>query len=183
MAASGSSGQDSGGGWASHGRDASEQRFSPLSEVDVGTVNQLGLAWFTELAERGGYQTTPIVIDGRLYVTTPWSKIYAFDARTGKPLWKYDPAVPREIAGVSLCCNISNRGVAYWNGKIIWGTLDGRLVAVNAKSGRKVWEVQVTDPSLAYSITGAPRIGNGIVFIGEGGGEFYTRGFLAAHDA
>ena len=81
-----------------------------------------------------------------MYVTTPWSKVYAFDAKTGKPLWKFDPEVPREIAGSSLCCNISNRGVAYWKGKIIWATLDGRLMAVNAKSGKKIWEVQVTDP-------------------------------------
>ncbi|MEO8307844.1 MAG: PQQ-dependent dehydrogenase, methanol/ethanol family [Pseudomonadota bacterium] len=183
MAASNNSRQDAGGDWASHGRDAAEQRYSPLTQVDAGNVSQLGLAWFTNLAERGGYQSTPLVIDGRMYVTTPWSKVYAFDARTGKQLWKFDPSVPREIAGASLCCNISNRGVAYWNGKIIWATLDGRLVAVNAKSGKKVWDVQVTDPAMAYSITGAPRIGNGIVFIGEGGGEFYTRGFLAAHDA
>jgi alcohol dehydrogenase (cytochrome c)/quinohemoprotein ethanol dehydrogenase len=183
LAATGNSHANADGEWGSHGRDASEQRYSPLTQVDAGNVNQLGLAWFTNLAERGGYQSTPLVIDGRLYVTTPWSKVYAFDAKTGKALWKFDPQVPREIAGASLCCNISNRGVAYWKGKIIWATLDGRLVAVNARTGKKVWEVQVTDPDMAYSITGAPRIGNGIVFIGEGGGEFYTRGFLAAHDA
>lgn len=183
LAAGSSARPDVASEWGSHGRDASEQRFSPLTQVDVSNVGQLGLAWSTPLAERGGYQSTPLVIDGRLYVTTPWSKVYAFDARTGKLLWKFDPAVPREIAGVSLCCNISNRGVAYWNGKIIWGTLDGRLVAVNAKTGKKAWDVQVTDRAMAYSITGAPRIGNGIVYIGEGGGEFYTRGFLAAHDA
>ncbi|MFO1502638.1 MAG: PQQ-dependent dehydrogenase, methanol/ethanol family [Steroidobacteraceae bacterium] len=181
--AAGSPAKDGGAEWGAHGRDAAEQRFSPLTQVNADNVGQLGLAWYTNLAERGGYQSTPLVIDGRLYITTPWSKVYAFDAKTGKALWKYDPNVPREIAGSSLCCNISNRGVAYWNGKIIWGTLDGRLVAVNAKNGRKVWESQVTDPTMAYSITGAPRIGNGIVFIGEGGGEFYTRGFLAAHDA
>ncbi|MEP7314644.1 MAG: PQQ-dependent dehydrogenase, methanol/ethanol family [Pseudomonadota bacterium] len=181
MAASTTSRQDA--EWATHGRDTTEQRYSPLTQVDATNVSQLGLAWFTNLAEKGGYQSTPLVLDGRMYVTTPWSKVYAFDAKTGKSLWKFDPDVPREIAGASLCCNISNRGVAYWNGKIIWGTLDGRLVAVNAKTGKKIWEVQVTDPNMAYSITGAPRIGNGKVFIGEGGGEFYTRGFLAAHDA
>ncbi|MEO6078759.1 MAG: PQQ-dependent dehydrogenase, methanol/ethanol family [Steroidobacteraceae bacterium] len=181
--AAGSSVSKDAGEWRSHGRDASEQRFSPLTLVDARNVSQLGLAWFTDLTERGGYQSTPLVIDGRLYVTTPWSKVYAFDAKTGKLQWKFDPNVPREIAGTSLCCNISNRGVAYWNGKIIWATLDGRLVAVNAKTGKKVWDVRVTDPAMAYSITGAPRIGNGIVFIGEAGGEFYTRGFLAAHDA
>ncbi len=183
MAASSSSSRDAGAEWGSHGRDASEQRFSPLTQVDAGNVSQLGLAWSATLSEGGGYQSTPLVIDGRMYMTTPWSKVYSFDARTGKLLWKYDPQVPREIAGVSLCCNISNRGVAYWNGKVIWGTLDGRLVAVNAKTGKKVWDVQVTDPTVAYSITGAPRVGNGIVYIGEGGGEFYTRGFLAAVDA
>jgi PQQ-dependent dehydrogenase (methanol/ethanol family) len=169
--------------WATHGRDATEQRYSPLTQVDASNVSQLGLAWYTDLAEKGGYQSTPLVIDGRMYVTTPWSKVYAFDARTGKQLWKLDPDVPREIAGVSLCCNISNRGVAYWKGKVIWGTLDGRLVAADAVTGKKIWEVQVTDTTKPYSITGAPRIGNGIVYIGEGGGEFYSRGFLAAHDA
>ena len=181
--AAGKAPSEPGAEWGAHGRDATEQRFSPLAQITADNVSQLGLAWFTNLAERGGYQSTPLVIDGRLYITTPWSKVYAFDAKTGKALWKYDPNVPREIAGSSLCCNISNRGVAYWKGKIIWATLVGRLVAVNAKTGRKVWESQVTDPTMAYSITGAPRIGNGIVFIGEGGGEFYTRGFLAAHDA
>ena len=181
--AAGASAADSGNEWAAHGRDAAEQRYSPLNQVTAENVSQLGLAWFTPLSERGGYQSTPLVIDGRLYVTTPWSKVYAFDAKTGKALWKYDPEVPREMAGTSLCCNISNRGVAFWKGKIIWATLDGRLVAVNARTGKKQWEVQVTDRDQAYSITGAPRIGNGIVFIGQGGGEFYTRGFLAAHDA
>src|SRR5688572_17816526 len=168
--------------WARHGGGASEQRFSPLSQVNAGNVSQLGLAWIAPMPERGGYQSTPLVVDGRLFVTAPWSKVYAFDAKTGRALWKLDPDVPREIAGVSLCCNISNRGVAYWNGKVIWGTLDGRLVAADARTGRKVWDVQVTDRTQAYSITGAPRIGNGIVYIGQGGGEFYTRGFLAAHD-
>ncbi|MEJ0098691.1 MAG: PQQ-dependent dehydrogenase, methanol/ethanol family [Pseudomonadota bacterium] len=181
LAASGSASKDA--EWGSHGRDATEQRFSPLTQVDATNVSQLGLAWSATLTEGGGYQSTPLIIDGRMYMTTPWSKVYSFDARTGKLLWKYDPQVPREIAGVSLCCNISNRGVAYWNGKVIWGTLDGRLVAVNAKTGKKVWDVRVTDPNIAYSITGAPRVGNGIVYIGEGGGEFYTRGFLSAHDA
>jgi quinohemoprotein ethanol dehydrogenase len=109
--------------------------------------------------------------------------VFAFDAATGRPLWKFDPQVPRELAATSICCNISNRGAAYWNGKIIVGTIDGRLVAVDAKTGGKVWDVQVTDRSLPYSITGAPRVGDGIVYIGQGGGEFYTRGFLAAHDA
>ena len=134
-------------------------------------------------AERGGsYETTPLVVDGRIFVTAPWSKVYAFDAKTGKQLWKYDPKVPGELA-VKLCCGIVNRGVAVWKGKVIWGTLDGRLVAVNAKSGKKVWEVQATDPELTLSITGAPRIADGRIFIGEAGSEFHQRGYLAAYDA
>ncbi|HVZ49388.1 MAG TPA: PQQ-dependent dehydrogenase, methanol/ethanol family, partial [Gemmatimonadaceae bacterium] len=143
---------------------------------------QLGLAWYADIPERGGYQSTPLVIDGVIYVTAPWSNLYAFDARSGKQLWKIDPQAPREIAATSICCNISNRGAAYADGKIIWGTIDGRLMAVNAKTGQKVWEVRVADPKLQYSITGAPRIGDGLVFIGVGGAEFYTRGFIVAHD-
>ena len=131
-----------GGEWGSHGGGDSEQRYSPLTQVTTENVSQLGLAWYADLAERGGYQSTPLVIDGRLYMTTPWSKVYAFDAKTGKQLWKIDPEVPREIAGVSLCCNISNRGVAYWKGKIIWASLDGRLLAAT-RPGTPVGEVMV----------------------------------------
>src|SRR5579875_3144162 len=119
------------GQWMSYGRDYSEQRFSPLKQIDVGNVSRLGLAWYADLAERGGsYETTPIEVDGELFVTSPWSKVYAFDARSGRQLWKYDPKVPGEYA-VKLCCGIVNRGVAVWRGKVIWGTLDGRLIAVD----------------------------------------------------
>jgi len=171
------------GQWMSYGRDYSEQRYSPLKQITVDNVSQLGLTWYADLAERGGsYETTPVVVDGRIFVTAPWSKVYAFDAKTGKPLWKYDPKVPGEWA-VKLCCGIVNRGVAVWKGKVIWGTLDGRLIAVNAKTGKKVWEVQATDRSKMHSITGAPRIADGRIFIGEAGSEFHQRGYLAAYDA
>jgi alcohol dehydrogenase (cytochrome c)/quinohemoprotein ethanol dehydrogenase len=171
------------GQWMSYGRDYSEQRYSPLKQINADNASRLGLAWFGDLAERGGsYETTPIAIDGRIFVTTPWSKVYAFDAKTGKQLWKYDPQVPGGFA-VKLCCGIVNRGVAAWKDKVIWGTLDGRLVAVDAKSGKKAWEVQATDPDLTLSITGAPRIADGRIFIGEAGSEFHQRGYLAAYDA
>jgi quinohemoprotein ethanol dehydrogenase len=169
--------------WTAHGRTGDEQRYTPLDQVNAGNISQLGLAWYADITDKGGYQSTPLVVDGKLYLTGPWSKVFAFDAVTGKQLWKFDPQVPRELAASSICCNISNRGAAYWNGKIIIGTIDGRLVALDAKSGNKAWDVQVTDRNFPYSITGAPRVGNGIVYIGQGGGEFYTRGFLAAHDA
>ena len=171
------------GQWMSHGRDYSEQRYSPLKQINADNASQLGLAWFGDLYERGGsYETTPVAVDGRVYVTSPWSKVYAFDAKTGRQLWKYDPQVPGAFS-VKLCCGIVNRGVAVWKGNVIWGTLDGRLIAVNAKSGKKVWERQVTDPELTLSITGAPRIADGRIFIGEAGSEFHQRGYMAAYSA
>jgi alcohol dehydrogenase (cytochrome c)/quinohemoprotein ethanol dehydrogenase len=171
------------GQWMSYGRDYSEQRYSPLKQIDADNAGRLGLAWYGDLAERGGsYETTPIAVDGSIFVTTPWSKVYAFDAKTGKLRWKYDPKVPGEYA-VKLCCGIVNRGAAAWKGKVIWGTLDGRLIAVDGKTGRKVWEVQATDPQKTLSITGAPRIANGRIFIGEAGSEFEQRGYMAAYDA
>ena len=173
----------SAGEWPGHGRDSNEQRFSPLRQITADNVGKLGLAWHADMTERGQWQSTPIVVDGRIYVTTPWSKVYAFDAKSGSQLWKYDPKVPRELAATSLCCNNSNRGVTFWKGKIIWGTLDGRLVAIDAKKGTKIWETQTTDPQSAMSITGAPRVGNGIVFIGQAGAEFHQRGFMSAYDA
>jgi quinohemoprotein ethanol dehydrogenase len=169
--------------WTTHGGDANEQRYSPLKQINADNVSQLGLAWFAEMSEKGQWQTTPIVVDGRIYVTTPWSKLYAFEAATGKPLWKYDPQVPRQLAATSLCCNNSNRGATFYKGKIIWGTLDGRLVAVDAVKGTKAWEAQTTDPNDAMSITGAPRVGNGLVFIGQAGGEYHQRGYISAWNA
>jgi quinohemoprotein ethanol dehydrogenase len=169
--------------WPMHGGDYNEQRYSPLKLINADNVSQLGLAWYADMTERGQWQSTPIIVDGRIYITTPWSKLYAFDAVTGKPLWKYDPQVPRQLAATSLCCNNSNRGATFWKGKIIWGTLDGRLVAVDAAKGTKVWEAQTTNPNDAMSITGAPRVGNGIVFVGQAGGEYHQRGYLSAWSA
>ena len=175
--------QANAGDWMSYGRDYNEQRFSPLTQVNADNVSQLGLAWYADLAEKGGsYETTPVVVDGRIFVTSPWSKVYAFDAKSGKRLWKYDPQVPGEYA-VKLCCGIVNRGVGYWHGKVIWGTLDGRLVAVDAATGQKDWEVQATDPAKWQSITGAPRIADGRIFVGEAGSEFEQRGYMAAYSA
>src|SRR5688572_17649803 len=96
-------------GWTQHGGNPNEQRYSTLNQVSVDNVGQLGLAWYAEIPERGGYQSTPLVIDGMLYMTAPWSSLYAFDAKSGKQLWKVDPEAPREIAATSICCNISNR--------------------------------------------------------------------------
>jgi len=170
------------GQWMSTGRDYNEQRFSPLTKINDKNVKQLGLAWFGEFDTRRGQESTPLVIDGVLYVTTAWSKIYAYDAKSGKELWQFDPEVPGEW-GVKTCCDVVNRGVAAWNGKVYLGTIDGRLIAVDAKSGEKVWSTQTTPRDEAYSITGAPRVAKGKVFIGQAGSEFEQRGFLSAYDA
>jgi quinohemoprotein ethanol dehydrogenase len=170
------------GQWMSHGRDYSEQRFSPLTSINADNVKQLGLAWFADFDTRRGQESTPIVIDGVVYVTTAWSKLYAFDAKSGNALWKFDPKVPGEWA-VNACCDVINRGVAAWNGKVYLATIDGRLIAIDAATGKSVWDIYTIDKDKPYAITGAPRIAKGKVLIGQGGSEFSQRGYLSAYDA
>jgi PQQ-dependent dehydrogenase (methanol/ethanol family) len=170
------------GQWLSHGRDYSEQRHSPLTKINTDNVAQLGLAWFADFDTRRGQESTPIVVDGVIYVTTAWSKVFAFDAKTGKQLWKYDPKVPGEWA-VYACCDVVNRGVAAWNGKVYVATIDARLIALDAKSGQPVWDISTIEPGQPYAITGAPRVAKGKVLIGQGGSEFSQRGYLSAYDA
>ena len=155
----------------SYGRDYAEQRFSPLKSINTETVKNLGLAWFADFDTRRGQESTPIVVDGVIYVTTAWSKIYAFEAKTGKQLWQFDPKVPGEWA-VNACCDVVNRGVAAWNGKVYIGTIDGRLIAVDAATGKPVWDVSTIEHDKPYAITGAPRVVKGLVLIGQGGAEF-----------
>jgi quinohemoprotein ethanol dehydrogenase len=170
------------GQWMSHGRDYDEQHYSALNQVNTGNVGQLGLAWFSDFDTNRGQEATPLVIDGVIYVSTAWSKVYAYDARSGKELWKYDPKVPGSW-GVNVCCDVVNRGLAAWEGKIFVGTLDGRLIAINAESGKEVWSAQTSDPDKRYSITGAPRVANGLVLIGQAGAEFGVRGYVTAYSA
>jgi quinohemoprotein ethanol dehydrogenase len=170
------------GQWLSHSRTYSEQYFSPLKRINDGNVDKLGLAWFVDLPTNQNIETTPLMIDGVLYITLPWSKVMAIDARTGKQLWLHDP----RVAGawnINICCGVDNRGVAAWKGKIIFGTLDGRLIALDARSGKQVWSTKSTPNERRYSITGAPRIANGRIFIGSAGGEFDARGYVDAYDA
>jgi quinohemoprotein ethanol dehydrogenase len=170
------------GQWMSHGRDYSEQRFSPLTKISTANVSQLGLAWFADFDTRRGQESTPLVIDGVLYITSAWSKLYAFDAKSGKLLWSFDPKVPGEWA-VNACCDVVNRGVAAWKGKIYLATIDARLIALDAATGRVVWDVLTIEKGQPYSITGAPRVAKGKVLIGQGGSEFSMRGYLSAYDA
>lgn len=171
------------GNWMSYGRTYDEQRFSPLKQITADNVSGLKLAWHVDLdAAHRAQESTPVVVDGVMYVTTAWSKVYALDPATGKQIWMFDPAVPGPT-GFKACCDVSNRGVAVWNGKVYLGTMDARLIALDARTGRPVWSVATADEGKSYTITGAPRVVKGKVIIGNGGSEYITRGYVSAYDA
>jgi alcohol dehydrogenase (cytochrome c)/quinohemoprotein ethanol dehydrogenase len=168
--------------WLSYGRTYDEQHYSPLTQIDATNVRELGLAWFADIPLNQGQEATPLVVDGTIYLASSWSNVFAFDARTGAHLWRYDPRVPREWA-VNVCCGVVNRGVAVWHGRVYVGTLDGRLVALDASSGSEIWSVDTIDKSKRYSTTGAVRIVKGKVLVGNSGAEFGVRGYVTAYDA
>src|SRR5689334_15639331 len=169
------------GSWMSHGRTYSEQRYSPLVRITRDNVGQLGLAWFADMDTNRGQEATPIMVDGVIYVSTAWSKVKAYEAKTGKPLWNFDPEVPGQF-GVNACCDVVNRGVAVWKGKVFVGTIDGRLIALDSATGKKLWDVVTVDQTKPYTITGAPRVVKGKVLIGNGGAELGVRGYITAYD-
>ncbi|MCH2169681.1 PQQ-dependent dehydrogenase, methanol/ethanol family [Myxococcota bacterium] len=168
------------GDWPIHGRDFYEQRYSPLEQIGEGNVADLGLAWSFDLGTMRGVQSTPIVVGGVFYVTGPWSLVYALDARTGKELWRFDPEVPKQHARYA-CCTVSNRGVAVDGGRAFVGTLDGRLIGLDVADGSVIWETLTVDPEQPYTITGAPRVVEGLVVIGNGGAEYGVRGYVSAY--
>lgn len=169
------------GNWLAHGRTYSEQRYSPLTAVTPETIGDLGLAWYWDTGTTRGLEASPIVVDGVMFTSGSWSVVWAHDARTGELLWSYDPQVPKEW-GKNACCDVVNRGVAVWEGKVYVGTIDGRLVALDAATGEPVWDVQTTDRERAYTITGAPRVVKDKVIIGNGGAEYGVRGYITAYD-
>lgn len=171
------------GNWLAFGRTYEEQRHSPLTQINKETVTQLGLAWYKDMNTNRALEATPIVVDGTMFFTSTWSKVYAVDALTGETKWMYDPKVPGEWAR-RACCDVVNRGVAVYKGRVYVGTLDGRLVALDAATGSVVWDVDtLIDRTRFYTITGAPRVANGKVFIGNGGAEFGVRGYVTAYNA
>ena len=169
------------GEWLEHGRNYYEQRYSPLDKVNRDSVKDLGLAWHYDFGERQGLEATPIVHNGVIYVSTDFSEVWAFDARTGKKLWSFDPDT--HYWQINTCCSPVNRGVAIWGNKVFVGALDGRLIALNAKTGKVAWSTQTFPKTTRLSITGAPRVIKGVVIIGNGGAELGARGFVAGYDA
>ena len=169
--------------WLAYGRTYEEQRFSPLEQIDEATVSRLGLAWIYDMQTTRGLEATPIVVDGLMFLSSAWSKVYAFDAATGTLVWSFDPKVPEEWRH-RACCDVVNRGVAVYRGKVYVGSLDGWLIALEATTGKLVWKVDtIIDRTRDYAITGAPRAAKGKVFIGNGGAEFGVRGYATAYDA
>lgn len=168
--------------WMMTGGTYEETHYSPLAEINTANIDRLGLGWYADYDVNLSQQGTPLYIDGVLYVSTAWSTVYAFDAKTGAQLWHYDPMTPKQIAQ-KVCCGIVNRGIAAYEGKIYLGTLDGYLVAINADTGVEEWRKQTVDPDEQYTVTSAPRVINGKVVIGNSGSEFGVRGYLGAYDA
>ena len=169
--------------WPSYGLDYAETRFSKLNQITADNVKNIGLMWTYNLESIRGVEATPLVVDGIMYVTAPWSIVHAVDARSGKKIWSFDPQVSRD-KGYRGCCDVVNRGVALYKGKVFVGAYDGRLIALDAASGRKVWEKDtIIDSKMSYTITGAPRVFNGRVVIGNGGAEYGVRGYVTAYDA
>lgn len=168
--------------WLTYGGTYDEQRHSLLTQINTQNVGELGVAWTYELSTARGVESTPIVVDGVMYVTSAWSVVHALDAKTGQELWVYDPSVDR-ARGVAACCDVVNRGVAIWEGKVFVGTIDGRLIALDSASGEVKWDILTVDLSKPYTITGAPRVVKGKVLIGNGGAELGVRGYVSAYEA
>lgn len=167
--------------WLTHGGTYDEQRHSALTQINASNLNQLGVAWTYDLGSDRGIETTPIIHDGMMYATSSWSVLYAIDARTGKLLWVHDPQVDKAV-GVDACCDVVNRGVAFKDGVLFLGVIDGRLHAIDAKSGKVLWSTQTVDRSKPYTVTGAPRVVKNLVIIGNGGAELGVRGYVTAYD-
>jgi len=169
--------------WAYHGLTPKEQRFAQIDTINDLNVESLGVAWYSDIKARSkrGVETTPIVVDGVMYLTGPWNVVMAIDAVTGQQLWEYNPKISGATAR-KACCDVVNRGVAVSKGKVITGLLDGRLLALDHQTGKVVWEITTVDPEKNYTITGAPRIAGDLVIIGNGGAEYGVRGYVTAYN-
>jgi quinohemoprotein ethanol dehydrogenase len=178
------SAEGDGANWLAYGRNYSEQRYSPLDEINTQTVSKLGIEWVMELPNDKQLTGTPLVVDGVMYFTGSFSVTRAVDAKTGKLLWEYDPKSIEHAGDRLVNMWDQNKGAAFWNGKVIISTIDGRLVGIDAKTGKMAWETMTIDPRKAYYITGAPKVFKGKVIIGNGGTEHTAaRGYVTAYNA
>jgi len=169
--------------WPSSGGGYSEQRFSPLTQINRNTVARLGFAWEADLNADRGIESTPIVVDGVMYVSSTWGQVFAFDAATGRELWAFHPT-NRPSVVEDVCCDVVNRGVAVWKGRVYVGILDGHLVALDAATGKVDWNIDtISDHKLPYSLTGPVLAVDGKIIVGNSGGDRGTRGYLSAYDA
>ena len=169
--------------WSAHDGATDETAYSPMGLIDGKNVNRLGLVWSLDLPGERSLQATPLAIDRVLYFTGSYSAVYAVDAHTGKLLWKHDPEIWRQDPAKMHFTLPVNRGVAYSDGRIFAGTIDGRLLALDARTGRRLWSVQTVSADSMQTITGAPRAYKGKVIIGNGGSDFGARGYVTAFDA
>lgn len=168
--------------WVAYGRTYGEQHYSPLTQIDSANVSRLGLAWFMDLGA-GNSTTVPLTIGGILYFASGHSHVHAVNAVTGELLWTYDPEVVK-VAGIRLKSGWGSRGIAYWNGKIYTATTDGRLIAIDANTGKPVWRTMTLQKGDLRFITGAPRVFDGKVIIGHGGADSASiRGYVTTYDA
>jgi quinohemoprotein ethanol dehydrogenase len=177
-------GGKSGEEWLTYGLTPGETRYSPLKVLDTTNVGRLGLAFSYDIGAGGGNQeATPLFWNGTLYSITQWSVVYAVDARTGKERWRWDPEVNQTAVRPKICCGVVQRGIAIYQNKIIVPVVDGRLQALDADTGKPVWEARVSHAQDNYTLTMAPRIAKGKVIIGASGAEYPVRGFFSAFDA
>ena len=173
--------------WLTTGGNQNMQHYSPLDKINRENVKGLGYAWEYDASTYignvpRGLEATPIVADGIMYTSGAWGAVYALDAKTGKELWTYKPKVDPSYVRRS-CCDVVNRGVAVWEGKVYVGTLDGFLVCLDAQDGKLLWSADTfTDRTKAYTITSPPQVAGSIVMIGNSGSEFGVRGYVTAYD-
>jgi quinohemoprotein ethanol dehydrogenase len=170
------------GDWPSPGGDAGKTHFSPLTQIDPGNAARLGLAWQADLGTNRVLEATPVVVGGTLYTSGVAGRVYAFDAATGREIWRFEPEIDMQV-NRWVCCDMANRGVAVAEGLVYVGALDGWLYALDARTGKVVWKVDsIEDHTRGLSSTGAPEIAGDVVVLGNAGSDYDARGYVTAYD-
>ena len=170
------------GSWLTPGRDFGKTHYSPLENINRDNVSKLGFAWEFDTRTQRGLEATPQIVDGVLYASGVWGSVYAVDARSGAEIWRFNPKVDGQW-GRYACCDVVNRGVSVWQGRVYVAALDGRVFALNASDGEVVWVAEsIDDQSRAYTVTGATQVAGDVVVIGNGGADFDGRGYITAFD-